>query len=181
MEAIPAILEINLASGGCAGVILNTVSRAQKCASELRERGWDVLLLHSHFIATDRATLEQEILQRIGRDSQSTDRNRLVVVGTQVLEQSLDIDFDVLVTDLCPMDLLLQRIGCLHRKSNRPRLENLRTPRCYVIGAGEKELDRGSRAVYGDWLLLRTRSLLPDRIVIPSQIPNLVQETYGDP
>lgn len=180
-DAVPAVLESSLASGGCAGVILNTVSRAQKCAADLRERGWEVLLLHSHYIAPDRAELEREILRRVGRDSRPSDRDRLVVVGTQVLEQSLDIDFDVLVTDLCPMDLLLQRTGRLHRKPDRPRPEGLETVRCYVIGAGTGELDEGSRAVYGDWLLLRTRALLPDRIVIPDQIPSLVQDTYAEP
>ena len=100
-----------------------------------------------------------------------------MVVGTQVLEQSLDIDFDCLVTELCPMDLLLQRIGRLHRH-NRQRPERLRTAKCYVLDTADESLDGGSESVYGKWLLLRTRALLPKTIHLPDDIPNLVQDTY---
>ena len=177
-ENICTTLLQELSQGGCAGVILNTVSRAQNAAEELRRAGLNVLLLHAHFIATDRAEREKMILSTVGKDSKPKDRDGLVIVGTQVLEQSLDIDFDVMVTDLCPMDLLLQRIGRLHRH-DRQRPEGLREARCYVVGAGEGELEKGSRAIYGDWLLLRTRALLPERITLPHQIPDLVQDTYA--
>ena len=178
-----AILQKELSDGGCAGVILNTVQRAQAVATELRNAGVDVMLLHSHFIATDRAALEAEILNRVGKNSGAASRNGLVVVGTQVLEQSLDIDFDVLFTDLCPMDLLLQRIGRLHRHSAHDwmRPERLRVARCYVVDEPDGELNAGSRAVYGDWLLLRTRALLPECVSIPEQIPDLVQAVYEEP
>ena len=178
-----AILQEELADGGCAGLIVNTVGRAQTFAAALRNAGQRVILLHSHFIATDRAALETKILKHIGKDSEAADRDGLVVVGTQVLEQSLDIDFDILLTDLCPMDLLLQRIGRLHRHSRHDpkRPERLQTARCYVIDGRDGELNAGSRAVYGDWLLLRTRALLPDSVSIPEQIPDLVQDTYAEP
>ena len=178
-----SILQKELSGGGCAGVILNTVERAQTFAMELRNAGMSVMLLHSHFIATDRAALEAEILERVGKNSDRSSRNGLVVVGTQVLEQSLDIDFDVLFTDLCPMDLLLQRIGRLHRHSAHDsiRPERLRIARCYVIDEPDGKLNAGSRAVYGDWLLLRTRVLLPESVSIPEQIPDLVQSVYEEP
>ena len=172
-------LSSKLAQGGCAGVILNTVARAQNAADELKRAGFNVLLIHAHFIATDRAKWEELILNKVGKKSTQKDRDKLVVVGTQVLEQSLDIDFDVLITDLCPMDLLLQRIGRLHRH-NRTRPEGLRNARCYVVGASERELEEGSRAIYGAWLLLRTRAMLPEHITLPNQIPDLVQDTYAE-
>ena len=100
----------------------------------------------------------------------------MLVIGTQVLEQSLDLDFDLLITDLCPMDLLLQRIGRLHRHT-RIRPQGLEVPRCLVMGA-LGELDAGSKAVYGDYLLLRTRRLLPECIRLPEDISPLVQRTY---
>ena len=101
------------------------------------------------------------------------------MVGTQVMEQSLDIDLDVLVTELCPMDLLLQRIGRLHPSPPQP-------PRPIAAGLlrgaghrGKIAFDAGSEAVYGQWLLWRTRKFLPRSIRLPEEISPLVQQVYG--
>ena len=69
-------------------------------------------LHHGRFAAEDRKLLDASVEEQVGRERPS---GGLVVVGTQTLEQSLDIDADLLITDLCPMDVLLQRIGRLHR------------------------------------------------------------------
>lgn len=103
---------------------------------------------------------------------------RRIVVGTQVIEQSLDLDFDVLITDLCPVDLLLQRIGRLHRHA-RPRPAKLESARCFVLMPEDGALDPGSVAVYGEYLLLRTKALLPPRVVLPGDVSPLVQAVYG--
>ena len=103
----------------------------------------------------------------------------VIVVGTQVLEQSLDVDFDVMVTELCPMDLLLQRIGRLQRHPNRSRPQPLQTAVCAVLDTGTEKFDRGSEAVYGQWLLWRTRACLPESICLPEDISPLVQKVYG--
>lgn len=171
-----------VSAGGCCGVIVNTVQRAQELAQTAREQlpTAHIMLQHSRFTASDRAAIESEFLRLAGKDSTPEDRAGLIVIGTQVLEQSLDVDFDVLVTQLCPMDLLLQRIGRLHRHRNRSRPERLAEARCYVLER-EEESDSGSRKVYGDWLLLRTRALLPDTVLLPQSIPELVQETYREP
>ncbi len=128
----------------------------------------------------DRAQKEHVLLQRLGKKSTPDTRNHLIVVGTQVLEQSLDIDFDFLITDLCPMDLLLQRLGRLHRHT-RKRPANVTQPCCAVLGANTETLEEGSRFVYGDWLLLQTKRLLPNSITLPQDIPMLVQDTYQEP
>lgn len=163
---------------GCVGLIVNTVKRAQMLREELRQVYPDAVILmdHSRFLAPDRLEHEQEILRRVGKHADAEMRRGVLVIGTQVLEQSLDLDFDLLITDLCPMDLLLQRIGRLHRHT-RARPQGLEVPRCLVMGA-LGELDAGSRSVYGDYLLLRTRQLLPERIRLPEDISPLVQETY---
>jgi CRISPR-associated endonuclease/helicase Cas3 len=173
------ILQERLAGGGCAGVILNTVSQAQEMARMIRKNmpDYTVVLIHARFTMADRQQIEEEILQRLGKTSVPEER-RLIVVGTQILEQSLDIDFDLLITQLAPMDLLLQRIGRLHRHGCRERPERLKKPVCVVCGCDEP--DEASRIIYGDWLLRRTEELLPDRMSLPNDISPLVQEAYRD-
>ena len=175
------MLERELAGGGCAGVVANTVGRSQQIFAALAERfghGY-VLLLHARLLSRDRAILEQEISGMLGPPDKSDRPGKLIVVGTQVLEQSLDLDFDVLATDLCPMDLLLQRMGRLHRHS-RPRPPRLARPACYVMGAAGAELERGAAVVYGKYLLMRTRALLPESIFLPDDIPRLVEGVYDE-
>jgi len=177
---LPALLRRKLAEGGCAGVIVNTVKKAQKIAQLLRESLPDkeVQLFHAQFLMPDRAARENQLMARIGKGSAPECRNDLIVVGTQVMEQSLDIDLDVLVTELCPMDLLLQRIGRLHRH-HRSRPAPLQQACCAVLDTGEDAFDAGSEAVYGQWLLWRTRKFLPRSIRLPEEISPLVQRVYG--
>ena len=177
---LPKWLCRKLAEGGCAGVIVNTVKKAQKIAQLLREGlpEKEVQLFHAQFLMPDRAAREKQLMERIGKESVPESRNGLIVVGTQVMEQSLDIDLDVLVTELCPMDLLLQRIGRLHRH-HRSRPGPLQEAYCAILDTGEEAFDAGSEAVYGQWLLWRTRKYLPRSIQLPEDISPLVQQVYG--
>lgn len=181
MERLPDFLRGKLQAGGCAGVIVNTVRKAQEVAQLLREAlpEKEVQVFHAQFLMPDRAAREQTLMERIGKRSTPARRDGLIVVGTQVLEQSLDIDFDVMVTELCPMDLLLQRIGRLHRHTWRSRPQPMQTATCAVLDAGKSDFDEGSVAVYGKWLLWRTRELLPQSIRLPEDISPLVQQVYG--
>ena len=180
-DMLPDFLHKKMQAGGCAGVIVNTVRKAQEVAQLLREALPDkeVQVFHAQFLMPDRAAREQELMRRVGKHSTSAERDGLIVVGTQVLEQSLDLDFDVMVTELCPMDLLLQRIGRLQRHPNRCRPWPLQTAVCGVLDTGTEEFDRGSAAVYGGWLLWRTRTCLPECIRLPEDISPLVQKVYG--
>jgi CRISPR-associated endonuclease/helicase Cas3 len=176
-EQITLVLEGLLSAGGCAGVIVNTVKRAQQIACILSQHfGVDhIQLLHSRFLAMDRAQKEKELFAKLGADGE---RPQLcIVVGTQIFEQSCDLDFDVLISDICPMDLLIQRIGRLHRHP-RNRLVKLRQAQCFLVGMSDSGFDRGAELVYGKYLLMNTRALLPSHIILPDDIPLLVQETY---
>lgn len=196
LSALTRVLDEWLVDGGCVAVIRNTVSRAQETAAHLRERfGESVVLHHSRFIATHRAHREQVLREELGPASTNRPARR-IVVGTQVLEQSLDVDFDAMVTDLAPVDLMLQRIGRLHRhtrgkeESERPAL--LRTPKVLVTGITEWDFDgvpvptRGSRAVYGLSRLYRAAGALnltpdsPSSIALPSDIRPLVEAGYDE-
>lgn len=171
---------------GCALVVRNTVKDAQQTASALAAAGLPVTLNHASFMAADRAANDDDLRVRFGKDANGLRPNLAVVVATQVVEQSLDVDFDVLFSDLAPMDLLLQRIGRLHRHG-RWRPSHLRDARAFVLAdqaEGEPpEASRGSRYVYGHHLLLRTAAVLsghPATIRLPSDVSPLVSAALGD-
>lgn len=178
-EDIEKNVERVLDAGGCVGIILNTVKRVQAVAAMLEERFQDacVLIDHSQLLLPDRIARENEITARVGKKSDEAMRRNVIVVGSQVLEQSLDIDFDLLITDLCPMDLLMQRLGRLHRHP-RKRPAGIETARCAVLHADADDLEAGARAIYGEYLLEVTASILPETVHVPEDISKLVQKTY---
>jgi CRISPR-associated helicase Cas3 len=185
LPALASLLTESLAEGGCAAVICNTVGRAQDAYAALRDVwGGDVRLVHSRFIAPDRSRREAELVQLLGPGA--TQRpERMVVVGTQVLEQSLDVDFDIMVTDLAPMDLLLQRVGRLHRHERARRPARVTTPTLWLRGVEDwtavpPMAVRGSRSVYGVHRLLRSAAVLQDveRLNLPAEVPALVRRAY---
>lgn len=107
------------AAGRAACYMRNTVADAMAAHASLRDRGVPSILFHARFTLGDRQRIEAEVLRRFGRDARHAERTEFVLVATQVVEQSLNLDLDVLVTDLAPMDLLLQRAGRLWRYAER--------------------------------------------------------------
>jgi CRISPR-associated endonuclease/helicase Cas3 len=193
---VAATVIAEVGAGGCALVICNTVARAQDVYNALRPVfGEDAVLLHARFTAAERAARTERmvnLLGRPGRPDGAARAGRLVVVATQVAEQSFDVDVDLLVTDLAPIDLLLQRVGRLHRH-DRPasqRPAGLCRPRAIVSGLllrtdNAPTWPAGSRAVYGDHLLLRSAALVADAATgagwsVPADVPGLVAAGYGD-
>ena len=182
---------------GCAAVICNTVGRAQNAYEHLRAKfGADVMLTHSRFTSKHRAEKEADLVSQLGKGAHRGDGRpeRLIVVGTQVIEQSLDLDFDVMVTDFAPVDLVLQRLGRLHRheRDDSERPSEYRSPICYVRGVeifGSEtqvpEFPKGSRSVYEPAILLSSYAqLLPyfdgKALRIPADMSELVQKAYED-
>ena len=79
-------------------------------------------LFHARFAQGDRQDIEEDVLRRFGRDADATDRAGHILVATQVVEQSLDLDFDLIISDLAPVDLVIQRAGRMWRHlDERPR------------------------------------------------------------
>ena len=121
-------------------VIRNTVASAQAAFGALLAQGEGDLALtvaqgpalhHGRFAAEDRRRLDDAVERALGKTTRPP--GGLVVVGTQTLEQSLDIDADFLISDICPVDVLLQRIGRLHRHPRTDRPSGCREPRCLVL------------------------------------------------
>lgn len=180
VDGIIDCLKENLTDGGYAGVIVNTVRASQMLYVELRNAfpDADIRLFHSQFLAPARAEKEAKLLKLLGRDAPRKTGEKVIIVGTQVLEQSLDLDFDLLITELCPMDLLLQRIGRLHRHNehDKDRPEKLKNAQCFVLPASDS-----ARKIYAEWLLQTTEKLLQEEISIPDDISKLVQSAYNEP
>lgn len=189
---------------GCAVYVANTIDRAQRAfvAARALAPDIDLSLVHSRLPAAWRSRREARLIRQFGKDGPKSDQrpDRAIVIGTQVLEQSLDVDFDFMVTDLAPTDLVLQRAGRLHRHG-RPlapgavgsagagpeRPAGLLDPvLCIAMpprDVADPEPSLGEVAgVYDRFVRLRSWLCLRDResIDLPDEIEALVEQTYAD-
>lgn len=176
-----------LREGGVAMVVRNTVARAQSTAEQLREEfGDDVVLLHSRLTARDRAERTRLLLEELGPFGRRP--RRRILVGTQVLEQSLDIDADVLITDHAPIDLLIQRAGRMHRHDTTRRPQLLSSPTIVVDGvtfSGEAAptFPSGAEFIYGRAPLLAAAATVAERPTwnLPGDTPGLISRATVSP
>ena len=133
-EAVARRALVAARAGAKVLVVRNTVGYAvntQQRVEDLAGSSIPTLLHHGRFAAGDRRLLDRQVEALLGKDTRAEDG--VIVVGTQTLEQSLDIDADLLITDLCPVDVLLQRIGRLHRHRRDDRPAGYDKPACVVL------------------------------------------------
>lgn len=186
-------LQKTLADGGCAAVICNTVARAQAVYRALQRyfpgEASDGLpqldLFHARFLHKDRAQREARTLTRFGPESEWRPW-RAVLVATQVIEQSLDLDFDLMLTDFAPADLLLQRAGRLWRHQ-RARPAAISAPALWVClpprdEEGLPSFPGGDAPIYDTHVLFRSWLALRgcETVTIPDDIEPLVEAVYRD-
>ncbi len=192
-------------SGACVLIIRNTIELARKTHDILKSRcreGIQFGLIHSRFTQVDRDRNENLWMEWLGKDQCKRPLHGAILIGTQVLEQSVDIDADLLITDLAPTDLILQRLGRLHRHQ-RPRPSGFEIPRCIILrpsvdwNADAKTLNdqlKPHRFIYPAFTLYmadrvwseRKSINLPDEIrpvleashKVPGDLPNGVAELY---
>jgi len=144
-------------------------------------------LFHARYLYGDREKREEQALHRFGKpnDLNVQRPHRAVLVATQVIEQSLDLDFDLMITEMAPVDLLLQRAGRLHRHE-RKRPPGLESPGLWIIAPdftdGVPDFGKGTEWVYERHILLRSWLALKDRqsISIPADMEGLIEDVYGD-
>lgn len=179
-ERIAALARDVVKDGGCVCVLMNTVREAQKVYSELcSDQRCRTLLFHAQFPAERREELEKECLKLFGKDK--TNRpSRAILVATQVVEQSLDVDFDAMITAVAPIDLLLQRIGRVHRHSDTKRPDALQRPAVWVLSPETHGQFGVSGVVYPKCLLQQSENLVSKRskVNIPEDVEGLVTEGY---
>jgi CRISPR-associated endonuclease/helicase Cas3 len=175
--------------GAAVAYIRNTVDDAIAAYDALTARGVDALLFHARFAMDDRLKIESRVIELFGSRSTPADRRGKVLIATQVVEQSLDLDFDLMVTDLAPIDLVIQRAGRLWRHVRAPR--PLGAPQLLVVSPEPKEdadgewyrrVFRGASFVYENHALLwRTAAVLftAGTIVSPAGIRPMIEAVYG--
>ncbi len=159
-------------------VVVNKVARAQHLYQRLGSG--IATLFHARFPMKQRLEIERGVLDAFGPEGVASGGH--VLVATQVAEQSLDIDFDVLLSDPAPVDLLLQRQGRIHRHTrNRP--EAFTTPQVFVAELHQilpnEEL---TSFIYDRWLVLRSTAWLRENPILqlPADIDRAVQTVYGE-
>jgi CRISPR-associated endonuclease/helicase Cas3 len=195
-ETIITRLRDELREGGCAVVICNTIARAQKIYEALMEERFcdddHLILFHARFPFAWREELERKVLDQFGPGEDKTKPNpkrpaKAVVIATQVVEQSLDLDFDVMISDHAPVDLLLQRAGRLQR--HKVNAAARKQPYRLLIAAPDVDnemptFERGDKFVYDEYVLLRSwvvlNQLAVQEIILPTGLPTLIEQVYGD-
>ena len=168
--------------GAQVALICNLVGDAQQVYEKINQRtDLPALLFHSRYTLKDRMAIEEQVDRFFGKQGdRSTGR---ILIGTQVLEQSLDYDVDWMITQLCPVDLLFQRMGRLHRHE-RLRPDDFEHPYCTVLlptseGYGDHSY------IYGNTLVMwRTAQKLNDpigsSIAFPEAYRDWIEEIYDE-
>lgn len=116
-ETIDSLLAENVSNGQCTCWIRNTVKDAINAYQRITQEhpDWQIDLFHARFALVDRIDIENRVVKRFDKNSMAEQRQGQILIATQVVEQSLDLDFDTLISDLAPIDLLIQRAGRLRR------------------------------------------------------------------
>ena len=180
-ETIAEHALLSVKGGGCVAVIMNTVAQAQEVYNALINSGVkdvDIFLFHSRFTIRNRSDIEHRCVSLFGKD-RSNRPTRAILVATQVVEQSIDLDFDGIISELAPIDLLLQRAGRLHRHKGNKRPPLLSEPVMKVIVPETSKTDLETKYgksgfVYDPFLLYNTEQRIGKGITI--QVPGDIRE-----
>ena len=197
-QEIDQLIMQNLEMGLCVCWIRNSVKDARQTFKRLKSNGLKVELFHARFTIADRLDVQGRILNTFGKKGGFEQRKGRLVIATQVVEQSLDLDFDVMITDLAPIDLMLQRAGRMHRHI-RDKIGNFKTDGDDERGAATLYIHTpeytdspqtdwfsaffpNAKKVYENharlWLGLKQLNQLPKH-TLPENIRDLIENVYG--
>jgi CRISPR-associated endonuclease/helicase Cas3 len=171
------------AAGAQVAVVCNLVDVAQGLARKLRSlTSTPVDLFHARYCYRDRQEKELEAIQHFGPKGQRLEGR--ILVATQVIEQSLDVDFDWLITQLCPVDLLFQRMGRLHRHVRRSRPAGFEKPSCTIILPKGGDYGLHGLIYANTRVLWRTATMLlaaqDGKIVFPDAYRTWIESCYEE-
>ena len=161
-------------------VIRNTISKAQETFEILEDKA-DVILYHSAFKKIDRAKKEELIFNKLN------EQKPFILIATQVVEVSLDIDFDVMFSDLAPIDSLIQRFGRVNRKKSPNKgevyiyqVKNVKPYRDFILDATFKYLEDGYFSIkkYNEWLNKVYDEIFSNK-VFQNELKRLFEDGYN--
>lgn len=200
-EALRVLVEA-VAAGACGCWIRNTVQDALDAYELLSSSGLSPKLFHARFAMCDRQNIEEDVLRTFGKRGGARERKGQLLIATQVVEQSLDLDFDVLITDLAPIDSVIQRAGRMHRhfrdregnfieNPSEGETDGRGVPYLYVLSPDPWQVRANwygsmfQRAKYvypheGQLWLSAKRLFENAEIVIPDQSRDLVEAVYSE-
>lgn len=172
-----------VANGGCLCVMMNTVADAQRVYREIVKNAGEhtqIYLFHARMKAKHRDAVEKQCVELFGKNGAQRPE-RAVLVCTQVVEQSMDLDFDGMISCLAPIDLLLQRAGRVHRHERSARPSTMAEPVVEVLVPNTltEEAYGANGVVYHPWLLMQTQRLLPITVAVPDGIRSAIERVYA--
>lgn len=189
-DEILARLKATLDRGGAAAWVRNTVDDVLAAAALAQAAGLDPIVFHARFAQADRQIIEKRVLALFGPESTLQERAGQLVIASQVIEQSLDLDFDQLASDLAPIDLIIQRAGRMRRHARTDRPRDAGDTLLVLSPDPEKDLDAnwlkrllpGTAAVYPHaGVMWRTARELAARrkLVTPDDMRAYVEAVYA--
>ena len=172
--------------GGCECVIMNTVADAICVYDKInknKKNDCKIILYHSRMTINARDETSRKILAMCGKN-RTKRPERVIIVGTQVLEQSLDIDVDYMITAICPIDLLFQRIGRYHRHGDAGTIREhvVVTNAVQVLIPADLSNYGGTEYVYEKCYLDATIDAIREHnghLLIPSGMPDMINYVYS--
>lgn len=171
--------------GALVGIVCNLVVDAQRLHRQITEISQNnnldipVDLFHARFRFQDRQIHEARVLESYGKYADRTQGR--ILVATQVIEQSLDLDFDWIITQICPVDLLFQRLGRLHRHPRKNRPQAFRQPNAVVLAPETTDYGLHEYVYATSRFLWRTQELLEcGQIRFPAAYRDWIEKVYED-
>lgn len=170
-------------NGGCCSVVLNTVERAVRTAYELKKINSDteIYLVHGRMTKKQKDARVKEIVALTG-SSDTARRHRpkkAVFVSTQIIELSVDADFDFMLSDLAPIDTIFQRIGRLWRSSKPGTVRDsfLSERKLFVLVPDDSHKTYGP---YQENIMQNTLNTMKKKYLIPSEIKSALNTVYTE-
>ncbi len=165
--------------GNGSPIIVDGVTVGKNCGS------FDVYVFHARYESTNRQKREDNALRLYGKSACNPHGRKSILIATQVVEQSLDIDFDVMITDMAPIDLVLQRAGRLWRHKKE---RTIKEPELHIIGSGgaepgDFETNLYWSLIYNDAILIKSWYALNEvqTLSLPNDIQCMMDKVYNNP